>query len=61
MSKPIPPRKPVPEPKKYACVACSDTRLNSRGGVCVPCERAGRIVLAELEASKQLTEADLFS
>lgn len=30
------------------CVACNDTGINSKGGVCVPCQKAGRIKVDNL-------------
>lgn len=29
--------------KEFICIACEDTRKNSKGGVCSPCEARDRV------------------
>lgn len=41
---PTPPVKPPERPKgPFVCQACEDTLRDSKGGMCWPCLRAGRI------------------
>lgn len=51
---PVPAKKPAPKPLPRpaakpapACVACGDTGKDSKGGPCVPCVTAGRVVEAK--------------
>lgn len=32
---------------EYECIGCGDTGINSRGGVCVPCQSNGRTFLSD--------------